>query len=124
MKALLPLLAILFLLGSCGNVEDETSDEIDSTQLLTIEYSVSGMTCGGCEKAIGASVVELPGVAEVVSSHEDAYTKVVFDQTKTDEESIVKAIEAKGYKVEGPYAGETEQEDEIVENTDTIVEEI
>jgi copper chaperone CopZ len=35
----------------------------------TRRFGVTGMTCGGCERALGRAVSQLPGVESVTASH-------------------------------------------------------
>ena len=40
---------------------------------ITRRFDVTGMTCGGCERALGRAVSRLPGVQDVSASHADAW---------------------------------------------------
>jgi len=65
----------------------------------TIRLTVTGMTCGGCEAAVGRVLGQLPGVTEVSASHRDARVEVTFDPARTDTAAIRARIEQLGYSV-------------------------
>lgn len=60
-------------------------------------YIVSGMTCGHCVMAVKKELSKL-GLAQV--EVEIGKVKVVFDESKIQEEIIVEAIKEAGYKIE------------------------
>lgn len=66
----------------------------------TRRFGVSGMTCGGCERALGRAVSKLPGVQAVEASHTDHQAIVTFDEALVTPEAIVAAIHAAGYTPE------------------------
>jgi len=86
----------MVFINACTNQPKETA----KAELSAVEFSVSGMTCTMCEKAINSSVGKLEGVDSVSSSFQQGSASVLFDQTKTNIEQIILAIEKKGYKVE------------------------
>lgn len=96
---------LLSLLIACsGNADDQrkTINSPGSEQvgknLQTIDLSVEGMTCGGCESAIVAAVKRLDGVIEVRASHTEANAVIVFDSTAVDVVQMRVAIDKAGYK--------------------------
>lgn len=68
---------------------------------VEVLLSVEGMTCEGCENAIKAGVESLEGIAEVESSHEEAWTRVKYDANATSVEEITEKISETGYEVKG-----------------------
>ena len=64
---------------------------------LTLD--VRGMTCGGCENAVKRAVSMLAGVSNVTASHSQNKVTVTFDPSKTDRQTIARAIETAGYQV-------------------------
>ncbi len=71
MKNVVIILAVV-LLSACGNAGNKKSQdtdlekvEINLDKVETIEYSVQGMTCTGCENTIKAKVGELRGISNV-----------------------------------------------------------
>lgn len=89
-------ISFLLILNACNN-QNKEAEKVD---LSAVEFTVSGMTCTMCEKAINSSVGKIEGVDSVSSSFQEGRASVLFDQTKTNIEEIIKAIEKKGYKVE------------------------
>lgn len=79
--------------SSARQAEGTTAD------LATVEYDVSGMTCGGCALATETAVGRLDGVAEVEASYQDGdgYARVSYDPARIDPARIAAAIEELGY---------------------------
>jgi len=103
-KVLLMLFALFFCIACAERgkpAEEADAGVLDSTRLVTMKYSVEGMTCTGCEKTINYAVGELEGVTEVTSSHEEKYTLVTYDSGLVKEEDIEKVITGKGYTFQG-----------------------
>ena len=65
----------------------------------TLRLTVTGMTCGGCEKAVTHTLRQLTGVQEVKASHAANLVDVTFDETTVTPAVITSAIEALGYGV-------------------------
>ena len=61
-------------------------------------FTVSGMSCGGCEDNVETSVGEIEGVTGVEADHESDTVEVDADGVSTDD--ITAAIEDAGYDVE------------------------
>ena len=64
----------------------------------TRRFDVTGMTCGGCERALGRAVSRVPGVQEVTASHADRSATVTYDESLTTPEAIAGAIRDAGYE--------------------------
>lgn len=62
-------------------------------------FKLRGMDCASCEKHIKYSVNKLPGILETKADYKTGITNVKYDQSKTDENLIMKAIDETGYKV-------------------------
>lgn len=60
-------------------------------------FTVTGMSCGGCEENVENSVGELDGVSTVEADHESETVEVEADDVSTDD--ITAAIENAGYDV-------------------------
>jgi copper chaperone CopZ len=58
------------------------------------------MTCGGCERALGRAVGQLPGVQSVAASHVDQVATVTYDEAIVTPEAIAAAIRNAGYTPE------------------------
>lgn len=63
------------------------------------EFTISGMTCTGCEIHIKSEISKLKGIILSQVSHEKGNAIVKFDNKKTNVEEITKAINSTGYKV-------------------------
>jgi len=108
MKQLFFLLMIA-LLVSCNNtgnkqaVEKEApmEEQPPAMEMTEITYRVEGMTCEGCENAVGKSVESLEGITSVESSHEEGWTRVMFNPDKTNPDDIRRRIGDAGYTVLG-----------------------
>jgi copper ion binding protein len=65
----------------------------------TIELSVKGMTCSGCETHVTNAIGKLEGVDSVKVSYEKANAVVKYDAKKVRKDQIVEAINKTGYSV-------------------------
>jgi copper chaperone CopZ len=65
---------------------------------ITRRFDVTGMTCGGCERALGRAVSRVPGVQDVSASHADRVAIVTYDEGVTTPEAIAAAIRQAGYE--------------------------
>jgi copper chaperone len=65
----------------------------------TLQLTVTGMTCGGCENAVTRAVRRLDGVEAVTASHVASQVAVTFDGGKVTAGMIRERIEALGYTV-------------------------
>ena len=106
MKRILMLLLAAILFVACNSNTDKKEASAPEAEALAAEWvevtlSVEGMTCDGCENAIKAGVETLEGIAEVESSHEEAWTRVKYDKNTTSLEDIQAKITDTGYEVKG-----------------------
>ncbi len=88
----------LFANGSSNSV---LMADVADENIVSVEFEVEGMTCGGCEKHVSDAVYKLDGIIELTASYENENTIVKFDDSKTSAEEIEKAIASTGYKVLG-----------------------
>lgn len=72
---------------------------VDKSNVQTVEFSISGMTCSDCEKPVNYEVNKLPGIIKSTVSYENANAIIEFDRSKTNVAEIKKAINSTGYKV-------------------------
>ena len=63
--------------------------------------AVTGMTCGGCEKAVPRALTGLPGVSNVAASHRDNQVTLTYDPSLLDVNTITKRVHDAGYAVSG-----------------------
>ncbi len=64
-----------------------------------LKIPVTGMTCGGCEKAVTRSLSQMAGVTRATASHIDGIVEVTFDPSIVAPDAIRGTIEALGYVV-------------------------
>ncbi|HEY6507092.1 MAG TPA: heavy-metal-associated domain-containing protein [Vicinamibacterales bacterium] len=67
----------------------------------TSRFGVTGMTCGGCERALRRAVGQLPGVQSVVASHSEHAATVTYDESSVTPEAIAVAIRNAGFEPDG-----------------------
>ncbi len=72
---------------------------IDKSNVQTVEFSISGMTCASCEEHVYHEVNKLLGIIKSTVSYEKGNTIVEFDNSKTSIAEIEKAINGTGYSV-------------------------
>ncbi|WP_339920790.1 mercuric transport protein MerTP [uncultured Flavobacterium sp.] len=77
---------------------------VSSNNIQEAQFNVSGMTCSSCEEHIKHAVNKLSGIVSVTANHSKGMVFVKFDNTKTNKEALVKAINATGYKVSSEMA--------------------
>ena len=77
---------------------------VDKSNIRTVEFKVSGMTCTGCEEHINHEVNKLDGIVKTLASYESESAIVEFDQSKTSIAEIETAINSTGYTVTGKLA--------------------
>lgn len=104
MKNTLLIFACLLTLLACKARPGKSSGEevtINQSAVVTVNLSVKGMTCTGCENTVKKGVSEIPGVLDVSASFQEGRATVKFDTTLTDKEQISEAIAKSGYEVTG-----------------------
>ena len=72
---------------------------VDKSNIKSTEYKISGMTCASCEAHVNHEVNKLNGIVNSKTSYENGNAIIEFDETKTNELEIEKAINSTGYKV-------------------------
>jgi copper chaperone CopZ len=65
----------------------------------TLELTVTGMTCGGCENAVKRAVSTLAGVESVAASHTANHVTVSVDPAKVGRAQLTQKIETLGDNV-------------------------
>jgi copper chaperone len=65
----------------------------------TLQLTVTGMTCGGCENAVKKALQTLDGVEDVSASREASLVGVTYDANKITRATLTAKIEALGYDV-------------------------
>jgi copper chaperone CopZ len=74
---------------------------ISSDNIQEVKFNVSGMTCASCEEHVKSEVNKLPGIINVSANSKEDNAFIKFDNSKTNKEAIIKAINTTGYKVTG-----------------------
>jgi copper chaperone len=64
-----------------------------------LTLTVTGMSCGGCEKAVTRALSGLAGVSNVSASHRDSRVTLTYDPSQVDLGTIAKRVEDAGYVV-------------------------
>lgn len=72
---------------------------VDKSNIQTVEFSISGMTCAGCEEHVNNEVNKLSGIIKSTASYENGSAIVEFDHSKTNILEIEKAINGTGYSI-------------------------
>ena len=98
------IILVVLLAVACNTQQKKDPSGTEEAPAVAAEWvevvlSVEGMTCEGCENAIKAGVESLDGIAEVESSHQEAFTRVKFDKSVTTLEEISAKITETGYEV-------------------------
>ena len=73
--------------------------------MITTSFTVSGMTCGNCERHVRQAAEKVTGVTSVVVDRPDNRATVSFDPGQTSPEAIAAAITAAGYDTTVSSAG-------------------
>jgi copper chaperone CopZ len=71
----------------------------EKTNLSSAEFTISGMTCSGCEEHVNQKVNNLTGIIHITVSYKKGNAIVAYDNTKVTIEQIEQAIEKTGYSV-------------------------
>ena len=72
---------------------------VDKSDIKITEFKINGMTCASCEEHVIHEVNKLNGIVISKVSYAEGNAIIEFDETKTNETEIEKAINATGYKV-------------------------
>jgi mercuric ion transport protein len=80
---------------------------VSADNIKQVNFKLRGMDCASCEEHIKYSVNKLPGILETKADYKSGVANVRYDQSKTNKNSIIKAIDATGYKVTGEVASLT-----------------
>ena len=84
-----------------GMTEEECIALCKSGKLTMVNMSIDGMTCGGCENSLTASLMKVPGVVYVNSiSYKTGTASVYLDTRAGQSDAVVTAVTNKGYTAE------------------------
>ncbi len=73
------------------NIE-KRSFNVEKSNVQTAVFSISGMTCAGCEGHVNNEVIRLSGILKSSTSYESGNSIVEFDVSKTNTAEIETAI--------------------------------
>jgi copper chaperone CopZ len=92
------ILSVIVVFSSCqGNKNaDGGKKEIVTA---SVEISIKGMTCTGCEQTIQTGISKLKGVESVKATFTDGKAIVVYVPGETDSLKMKEAITSRGYIV-------------------------
>ncbi len=91
---------VLLVFSACSREKSEAKTiTVKESDIVLKSLGVNGMTCVGCEVTLEGAVSKIDGVLKVKASAATDSAKIEYDKSKTDEETISKAIQELGYKV-------------------------
>ncbi|MFN8241373.1 MAG: cation transporter [Bacteroidales bacterium] len=91
--------AIIAVIISCNSGGKKAVVSESSDKIQTVEVSIAGMTCTGCEQTIQAGVSKIDGVKSIKATFTDGRAVVEYDAMKADTAAIRTAITGAGYRV-------------------------
>lgn len=74
---------------------------IDNANIQTTRFTISGMTCAGCEAHVTHEISKLSGIVSTSVSYKDSNAVVQFDNSKVNVREIEQAISRTGYTITG-----------------------
>lgn len=74
---------------------------VDKANIETVEFSIDGMTCTGCEEHVNHELNKLSGIISSNASYENGNAIIEFDNSKTHVAEIESVINGTGYTVTG-----------------------
>ncbi len=94
------LMCLMIIVASCGGGKSTGAKETAETpeETVTVNLSIEGMTCTGCENTICSNLEKIPGVKSVTASHTDGNAVIEFEPGKVDTVMLKEAVNATGYK--------------------------
>lgn len=90
--------------GHCspdGPAATDTPASAPAPGTVTAVYTVSGMTCGHCETAVGREISALAGVTDVAADAKTGRVTVTSAAPLT-EDAVRAAVDEAGYELVGP----------------------
>jgi len=72
---------------------------IDKDNIQEVRLTLEGMYCEACAHTINNALSEVPGVIDSKTSYTESMSIVKYDKSKTNIETLEKAVDASGYKV-------------------------
>jgi copper chaperone CopZ len=78
---------------------EKTEVVANKLAIQTMELSIKGMSCEGCEEEVNHEVNKLAGIVKSETSYKNKKAVVQFDNSKTTVQNIIDAVNNTGYKV-------------------------
>lgn len=75
----------------------KTKTTNENTEIVSLK--LSGLHCTSCATNIDLTLEDIPGVKNSSTNYAKSQSKINFDPTKTDLNSIKKTIQNLGYKI-------------------------
>jgi copper chaperone CopZ len=72
---------------------------VDKSSIQQVKLNIKGMSCEACAETINLALSKVTGVLEYKTEFKTASCKIKFDNSKTNQDSVVNAINETGYKV-------------------------
>ncbi len=89
----------MLALTACLATAAHAADKSDSTK--SINLKVTGMTCGGCEKAVSKKFNSLDGVSAVKASSKNGAVSVSYDPDKVSYDALVATLKGSKFEAVG-----------------------
>ena len=106
------------VIKSAANTADDANNTV---KFATAEFSVKGMTCGGCENQVKTTLMNIEGVGEVAKvCHVSEHATVKYDPAKVNPTDLASAIAKLGYNSEYMVATADEAKDKAMEKVKEI----
>jgi len=93
------LLVVILAFASCGGEGKKADKTEESSVAASMEVSIGGMTCLGCEQTIQKNVGKLEGIKAVQASFTTGNAIIEYYPEKVDSLKIKDAITGSGYTV-------------------------
>jgi len=90
MKRMLGMMLVMVMVFAFAAVAGEN----------TVDVKVKGMTCGACVEKVKTSLEKVDGVTNAKVDLEKAVATVTYDDSKSGEKDLEKAVKDAGFKVE------------------------
>ena len=90
------LLGSILILSSCGSGGKKEVKETPQAT-ATVEVSIGGMTCTGCENTIQTNLMKVPGVTGVTASFTAGSAIVEYNPALVDSLKLKEAVNGCGY---------------------------
>ncbi|MBD3258291.1 hypothetical protein GF377_07645 [candidate division GN15 bacterium] len=85
-------------LAKCGMTPDECREYSNSTKYEMVNMNISGMTCGGCESQVKATLASVKGVEKVAKvDHKSGTALVIVKKDAHCNDMLTTAVTNKGY---------------------------